>query len=404
MLFYFLGCTFASYQLKLAHSSEYIKTENNNYVTLGNRESADSLEIIPSSKGTEDDKIIIAKNKNNKVWDIAGNVSDLILYGKHEGENQRFNFENINETVFVIKNKDKCLEYSQSHKKFKRKSCNYEEKNQRFIKLKDSEKDKTISYVSAEELKAEDDKQEEKSDDENESSNNNNNNSNNNNNNNFNKQNNGNNCCNDGCCCEKSIQKENYLPNIQYVIYEDQQNCKSDCCCNCKQPKIVHKKPVLKKVKPIIVPIEPEKKTTTIIEKIEPPKNAIVLGNKKNNDNDGLNNSNKPVFDDGDYEPTLDDDDYDDNMNNGSNNSNGGESSGSNGGGSGNSLPSSIEKGIKDAINDRLGGNILNGLTNSVETSWAVLEVSWAVLVILWVALVILWAYPVVDYWMDLEI
>lgn len=93
-----------------------------NDVTLGTYEIAHKFEIKKSLEKTKYD--IFVQNKPNMVFNIKGNITDLIYYPHSNAANERFNIIITNlEKAFQIYNKLLCLEYKDVDKKFVLTDC-----------------------------------------------------------------------------------------------------------------------------------------------------------------------------------------------------------------------------------------------------------------------------------------
>lgn len=152
-MFIFIINITCSFYLKMAHTDEYLTTDEGNfYIKLNTRDKADSYEIEDAVKGSSTEKIIRVTSKSNKVWDINGGKTELIIYSFHGNGNQRFEIDDLGGSVFMFKNGGKCMEYISSKQIFEKTNCNREEKNQRFLKLEIGASNLTVPYMSSDEL------------------------------------------------------------------------------------------------------------------------------------------------------------------------------------------------------------------------------------------------------------
>ncbi|WUR04684.1 ricin B lectin (RBL4a) [Vairimorpha necatrix] len=85
---------------------------------------SDKEDIIKAIiKHEADNKSFIEVPKYNKVFDVAGSGSKLILYAKHGGANQIFEPVLFEQEKFMIRNNTKCFGYDKDTNSFMKAPC-----------------------------------------------------------------------------------------------------------------------------------------------------------------------------------------------------------------------------------------------------------------------------------------
>lgn len=135
-MFYFLLVNALQFHLR-SSEKKYIGGKDISTPRLGANTDADLFEIEELPDGWF---FFIAKNKDDKIFDIAGDYVDLIYYShRHGGPNQRFKFQNVSGRGVMITNPKGCIEYIPAKNAFERKPCSVDNEYQIFTVVSPSE-------------------------------------------------------------------------------------------------------------------------------------------------------------------------------------------------------------------------------------------------------------------------
>ncbi|KAG0439933.1 hypothetical protein DMUE_2104 [Dictyocoela muelleri] len=135
-MFYLVFVSALQFHLRNSNK-KYIGGKDISTPRLGVNTDADLFEIEELPDGWF---FFIAKNKDDKIFDIAGDYTDLIYYShRHGGPNQRFKFQNVTGRGVMITNPKGCIEYIPSKNAFQRKPCSVDNEFQIFTVVSPSE-------------------------------------------------------------------------------------------------------------------------------------------------------------------------------------------------------------------------------------------------------------------------